>query len=132
MILVRCEVRPSRLHGVGLFALEDIKAGTMTWRQDDRIDIRFPFPMRSDYPKCVREHIEARSYKLNEEEFQRYPSDQAQFMNHSVNANCRYDAYQKADFAIRDIKAGQEITTNYYLYNMKYPPGHFEKEDKKP
>ena len=38
MLMVETELRPSSIHGVGTFLLEDVKAGDLIWRFDSRID----------------------------------------------------------------------------------------------
>ena len=38
MMMVQTELRPSPIHGIGAFLLEDVKAGDLIWRFDSRID----------------------------------------------------------------------------------------------
>lgn len=41
MLNVKASVKPSPINGLGLFADEDIKKGTITWKYNPRFDISF-------------------------------------------------------------------------------------------
>ncbi len=128
MMMVKCENRPSKIHGFGVFALERIKRGTVTWRQHDLVDFPITETDLQALPEQAREFIWATSYTLaSEPGIHRHCMDHGMFMNHCVRANCEYQPDRLLDIAVMDIAVGEEITTNYYLYNTKYPPGHFER-----
>ena len=38
MLMVKTELRPSAIHGIGVFLLEDVHKGDLIWRFDSRID----------------------------------------------------------------------------------------------
>ena len=44
--------------------------------------------------------------------------DNARFVNHSFNSNCLTTAYD-FEIAVRDIKCGEEITSDYRLFNTQ-------------
>jgi SET domain-containing protein len=41
MLLIPTYVAPSRIEGVGVFAAEDVTAGTLIWRLEPRLDRLF-------------------------------------------------------------------------------------------
>lgn len=41
MLLIRTEIRPSKIHGLGCFSIEKVKKGQIIWVFDPRIDTRF-------------------------------------------------------------------------------------------
>lgn len=110
---VKCTLAPSKIHGIGVFALRDIKKGEKL--------------------HCIS--LVRKSYELDEDGLSRLlpevrkiilqrwplarlgnrfvcPNDDARlisFMNHAEDPN--YDLY--SDLAFRDIKKGEEITEHY-------------------
>ena len=114
---VKCKLAPSEIHGIGVFAIKDIKEG-------ERI---YGFPKKGDnkprwftlnysdltkLPPEIREIILARwPCVVNNGCFMSPNYDQrlVSFMNHSDDAN--YD--ERSDTALKDIKIGEEITENY-------------------
>lgn len=41
MLTIKASARPSKIHGIGLFADEKILKGTVTWKFNSRFDILF-------------------------------------------------------------------------------------------
>lgn len=108
--IVKVKIAPSPIHGVGVFAIRDIKKGEPM--ELDAIPHQFdvPFSMFKDLRKDVREIllnffplIVGGSHFL-------YPvTRMTAFLNHSDIPN--YDT--KTDKMLRDVKAGEEITEDY-------------------
>jgi SET domain-containing protein len=99
-------IKESPIEGLGLFALVDIEAGhefgithyhVKTSCQCKRCHEIFSFP-----DSCVRTPLGG-------------------FYNHSKHPNC--ETFRDGDFrilrAIKGIKAGEELTSFYYLYSME-------------
>ena len=87
-------IKQSKIHGLGLFATEDIK----------------------------KQHEFGISHIMNEyfeDGYIRTPL--GGFFNHSDNPNC--EAYVHHAYimlrSIKDIKAGEELTVKYWLYKLK-------------
>ena len=111
--IVKVRLEPSSIHGVGVFAMRDIKKGEQLYTGISMQGFDVPYKkfymLRKDVVKLLLEQfplIKTGSGFI-------YPVTIFQaFMNHSKNAsNC--DA--KKDIATRDIKKGEEITENYKL-----------------
>lgn len=110
---VLATIAPSPIHGVGVFALQDIKKG-------QKMFIRW-IPMGmiqttvSKLKPEVREVIEGRWPPVRDGFPFMHPHEDANllsFMNHSSEPN--YD--DNADKALRDIRKGEEITEDYGNY----------------
>lgn len=114
MILIRCYVDKSKIHGIGLFASEDIPRGTVIWRMDNEFDRVFTREQFLDFPKPVQEFMV--KYSWLDGEVYILHSDLGKFINHSETPNiiCEKDNYT---IASRDIKAGDELTENYFDYD---------------
>lgn len=113
MLLVPTYVAPSRIEGVGVFAAEPIKAGTVIWKLNPDFDRLVPRDSTDALDLTLKGFIERYSYPLMSD-----PSllvvelDNGRFMNHSPAPNTRFDD-PDAGFAIADIAAGEEILCDY-------------------
>ena len=96
-------VKSSSIHGKGVFAARDFKAGEIILRWDvtDILSEEEVKKMSSEEKRYVS-CIDGKHIRMQEPE---------KFVNHSCNANTT--AKQFCDIANRDIKTGEEITTNY-------------------
>ena len=117
MMRVKTYVAPSPIAGLGLFAGEDIKKGTETWRYLPLVDSKLD---PSDFEKLD---------PLSQEFIKKYCGlskttgkyiiygDDTRFCNHSKNANVAISTVKFDDeynsIAIRDIKKGEELTIDY-------------------
>lgn len=116
---VKCTVAPSRIHGVGVFALRDIKKG-------ERMYIRWTTDMPShwytlsysdlsrfdrSYPE-IKEIILARyPCVINNCQFlsPNYDAKMICFVNHSDTPNYN----ELTDIALKDISKGEEVCEDY-------------------
>jgi SET domain-containing protein len=121
MLIVRASVKSSRLHGLGCFTNEDIKKGQVVWRFDERIDIRLPFSKLQSLPQPVQEFLHVYGYTemYAGEKTIVLCGDHAKHMNHSSNPNLLEAGDPLgSNVAARDIKAGEELTCDYYAFDM--------------
>jgi SET domain-containing protein len=122
MLLVKTFLAPSRIHGIGLFAAEDIPQGTVIWRRDPGIDVELTEqqlealapPSREQIMKYTYLDIVRRTYVLC--------GDDARFFNHEDAPNCvdYPDADGGATVAARDIRAGEELTSDYEKFDANH------------
>lgn len=107
---VRTKLAPSNIDGVGVFALRDIKKGeplftdmmtklyNLPYSEFDKLRPEVAENLLQSFPLIVKGSAFA------------YPLTRTQaFLNHSEEPN--YDAM--TDIALRDIKAGEEVTEDY-------------------
>ena len=125
---VYAQLRPSRIHGVGVFAIRRIKKGTSIF-PDDQADIKWV--KRSEIgrvPPEIWRLYEDFSIIKDDGESYGCPSSFNQltlawFLNspwhpQKPNVGCR-DEYMF--FALRDIKAGEELTVDYRTFSEEPP-----------
>ena len=130
MLLVPTYVRPSQVEGVGVFAAQDIPAGTLIWRLDERFDRLIHRRDVTDQPETVRQFIERYAYP--------YPHgpdllivelDNGRFMNHSDEPNTDF-LDPDAGFTRRAIAADEELLCNYSEFDPGFAmlPGRVYRE----
>ncbi|MCB9837703.1 MAG: SET domain-containing protein [Phycisphaeraceae bacterium] len=104
--------------GHGVVATRDIPAGTITWAQD-KLDREFTPDEVESMGDPYREILDTYCFR---NPFGRWVLcwDHARFVNHSFRSNCITTAYN-FEIAVRDIKAGEELTDDYGYLNICQP-----------
>lgn len=125
MLLVKTVLGPSAIHGVGLFAAEPIRKGTVLWRLDPTIDVQLTAAEIDRLAPPAREQI--RKYSYRDPVLGTYVlcGDDARFFNHSGDPNCLDlpDARGGTTVAARDIAAGEELTCDYASFDADHDGG---------
>lgn len=98
-------VKQSSIHGKGIFAARDFKSGEIVLRWDTSIIL-------SD-DEVAKLSDDEKRYVNFMEGVHVYMQEPERYMNHSRDANTIAKMFR--DIAIRDIKEGEEITSNYEL-----------------
>jgi len=117
MLTVNTYLAPSAVHGIGLFAVEFIPAGTSVWKFNRHIDKIFKkdlfLTICNRLDNCSLRHLLNSSYCRGGRFF--YLTDNARFINHcSIHDNISFtDDYTET--AMRDINPHEEILENYLL-----------------
>jgi hypothetical protein len=114
MMLVKTELRPSPIHGVGVFLLEPVTKGQVIWRFDSRVDRVYSREEIDSLPEQAQVFL--MTYCTWHEESGLYVlcGDNGRYFNHSEQPNtasagvCFGD-----DIAAADLPAGVELTTDY-------------------
>lgn len=96
-------VKKSRIHGKGVFARRDIKKGEVVLKWDISHQLK-----KSEVDKLTAKQKGYVSY-MNKKYVLMQPP--AKYVNHSCEPNTLPKNHR--DIAIRDIKKGEEITSNY-------------------
>ncbi len=117
MLLVKTRIGPSQIHGIGVFAEERIKKGQSIWVFDSRIDARVPISDLPTFPAPVRAFLRKHGYEETQDGVRTIVlcGDHARHVNHSNDPNV-LDG--ETDVAARDIEPGEEITCNYYTFDL--------------
>lgn len=117
MLLIPTEVRPSSIHGLGLFTLVPVKAGTLIAHWSLGFDRLFISEYHIIYPdRIATDFIKHYGYQDKGDGHWHLCTDNLRFMNHADDPNTRQDI--ENDYAVRDIEAGEELTCNYYAFDM--------------
>ena len=119
MLLASVHLGPSTIHGTGCFTSEPIKKGQLVWVLDERLDVIVPFADLCTFPQPYQEFLLMYGYQA-EHRGQKVIilcSDHAKHMNHADDPNVGEDADHN-NVALRDIAAGEELTCNYYQFDL--------------
>lgn len=108
--IVNVRLAPSDVHGIGVFAIRDIAKGEKLNANLFPQLFTLPYAMFEQLKPQVRQILLERWPNIINGSAFAYPDTMLQgYMNHSDDPN--YHA--KDDLALRDIKAGDEITEDY-------------------
>jgi uncharacterized protein len=124
MLLVRTFLAPSRIHGIGLFAAERIKRGSLIWKMNPVIDIELVEEEIDALAEAAR--VQVRKYTYLDGVRGRFVlcGDDARFFNHADEPNCQDypDANGGTTVAARDIEEGEELTSDYARFDASHVP----------
>ena len=112
MFLIRTRIGPSRIHGVGVFALEAVPTGAVVWRYDPAFDRIVTAEELARSPPAFRAYLEAYAYPSSDlDGATLLCCDHAKFLNHSDAPNTEERPF--ASVAARSVAEGDEITCDY-------------------
>lgn len=116
MLKVKTYLDRSDLHGIGVFAAEDIPQDTLIWVFNPLVDLTYSpgewRRMRETLHPASFSEIEKYSYKENNLYY--LCTDNAQFMNHSSRChNVTNDSHDNTMHAMREIRQGEELLCSY-------------------
>ncbi len=118
---VYCQLKPSEIGGVGVFALRDIPKGINPFKEKDT---KY-FPVREEYIEGLDSNVRDYVKKLFVYSDGKYwlPKHGVQtlcithYLNHSKNPNLTTNSNCDVFFTIKDVKRGEELTINYNLFD---------------
>lgn len=114
MMMVDTELRPSRIHGIGVFVTQDVKAGTILWQFDSRIDRVYCEAEIASLPERMQRFVRTYSTWNAQAELWVLCGDNGRHFNHSDTPNSISDGIAfGTDRAACDIAAGTELTSDY-------------------
>jgi SET domain-containing protein len=84
------------------------------------LDLRIPLSELSNFPPAIQEHFRIYTYveKTEGQEIMVYCADLSKHMNHSDSPNLYDTPDNLQEIASRDIEVGEELTCNYYLFDL--------------
>ena len=113
-MLYKTEVAKSNIHGLGLFAKEFIKKGSVFWKHDPIIDgwLEIRSPRNTERYSVFLEHMNY--FYCYDKTLDLYirPSDNLIFINHSDTPNLTTPTIYM-HIASKDIEINEELTLNY-------------------
>jgi len=114
MMMVETELRPSPIHGIGVFLLEPVKAGQLLWRFDSRIDRIYSEAEVASLPARMRDFIHIYSTWHDGVKLWILCGDNGRHFNHSDAPNTISEGIGFGDdIAMHDLPAGAELTSDY-------------------
>lgn len=116
MLLVKHDVKPSPIHGLGVFVLKFVPAGTVVWRYDPMFDNEIPENVVARFPREEAEAVYHHAEYLPKQRAFRLGNDADIFMNHSFEPSLIDRGDQM--IASHDLRVGDELTCNYCDVNV--------------
>ncbi len=119
--MVSTRLNQSPIHGTGVFAAEPIKKGQVVWRFDPRIDLQISENEFRSFPSVFQDYLKTYAYTvmMDGERKLILCADHAKHVNHSDNPNLLDTLDSTQDVAARDIEAGEELTCNYFDFDLE-------------
>lgn len=129
MLLVKTEVKPSSISGLGLFAVEDIMPGQLVWKYDTTTCLVLSAEqcevLNSSYNDQLSTSINSFGYPVADNHTCILYLDNTRYINHS---RTQYNLISPTDnhniiIASRCIEAGEELIENYltmYPYHTHF------------
>lgn len=114
MMMVDTELRPSSIHGIGVFLTQPVRAGDLIWRFDSRIDRVFSDAELRAMPGALQDFL--RTYSTLHDELKLWVlcGDNGRHFNHSESPNTHSLGIAFGDdVAAADLPAGTELTSDY-------------------
>ena len=120
MFIIQTYVAPSPIHGIGVFAGENIAAGQPIWQFAPGLDLVVPLETIAAAPKAFQDYMEMYAYFSPQLAGGTVLScDHAKFLNHSDQPNTAIRGH--TTLAERPIRKGEEITCDYRICVADWP-----------
>lgn len=117
MLCVKTKIKESSIHGIGLFADEFIKKGTVIWRFTPGFDLKLTEEEILKLPEAVQIYLSRYMWKSKKSGKYCFSSDNGKFFNHSNDQNCSSEYFDEEEeslvIALKDISLEEELTDNY-------------------
>jgi SET domain-containing protein len=114
MLCVPTEVRPSKIHGTGVFLLKPVKKGALIWCFDSRVDRVYTLAEIETLPPHMEKFFLKYGYWHEETNVFVMHGDNGRYINHAVKPNLLSAGSAFGDLtAVQNLAAGAEITVDY-------------------
>ncbi len=124
MLLVKTKIGQSKINGIGLFADQFIKKGTIIWKFQPGFDLRIDKDELGKLSESAKGQFLKYAYFNPSSRKYILCFDDARFLNHSDKPNCidvtSLDDEETLDVAGRDIEKGEELTCNYKDFDADF------------
>ncbi len=114
MMMVETELKPSQIHGLGVFLKEPVAKGGLIWRFDARVDRVYTEEEIATLPPHIQDYL--RTYSTWHDAAKLYVlcGDNGRYFNHSDAPTTVSNAISFGeDRAMRDLALGEELTSDY-------------------
>jgi SET domain-containing protein len=121
MIHVAYALKTSDLHGVGLFADENIKQGQLIYTASPLLDLNITQEQFDSLDQKEKDEILWWGFFDQPSQMWHVDFDVSKFINHSDHATVTQDENHDEAYlvATRDIKSGEELTQNYLEFEAQ-------------
>lgn len=119
---IYCRLKISNIHGVGVFAIKDIKKGTSIFKNCNKVNF---LPIKSDDITDLDPEVKTMILDFFAKENDTYyipdsglnSMDISFFLNHTNNPNVEFNPDTYEFIAIKNIAKGEEVTTDYSTFS---------------
>lgn len=115
MFIIETHLGRDSRGGIGVFAKHDIKKGTVVWEWNDLFDKEMTVEEFNRFSDETKEFLRHYTYSPDDR-ILCYNFDNTRFVNHSETPNL-FEISLGVEIAVRDIKAGEELTEDYRIYD---------------
>ncbi|MCA1654458.1 MAG: SET domain-containing protein [Sphingomicrobium sp.] len=113
-MMVETVLRPSAIHGIGVFLVDAVAKGTLLWKFDSRIDRVYSEEEIGSLPLLTQQFLRTYSTWHSGVDVWVLCGDNGRHFNHSDTPNSISDGIAfGADYAACDIAAESELTSDY-------------------
>ena len=121
MIHIAYKLKSSGLHGVGLFADEDIKKGKLVYTASPLLDLNITQEQFDRLDQKEKDEVLWWGFFDQPSKMWHVDFDVSKFINHSSDATVTQDENHDEAYliAVRDIKSGEELTQNYLEFETQ-------------
>lgn len=114
MMMVETELRPSPIHGTGVFLLQPVLKGDLIWSFDSRVDRVYSQAELASFPPMAQRYLRTYSTYHAELDLWVLCGDNGRYFNHSdqpttVSSGIAFGH----DHAAADLSIGTELTSDY-------------------
>jgi SET domain-containing protein len=114
MLMVETVLKPSAIHGLGVFLTQAVPQGGLIWRFDSRIDRVYSPEEVASLPEHMRAYLRTYSTWHAPSGLYVLCGDNGRFFNHSTHPSTVSNAISFGeDHAARDLAPGDELTSDY-------------------
>jgi SET domain-containing protein len=114
MMMVDTELKPSSIHGLGVFLVQPVEKGGLIWRFDARIDRVYTDDEIATLPEHLQVYLRTYSTWHAPTGLFVLCGDNGRYFNHSDSPSTVSNAISFGeDRALRDLAAGEELTSDY-------------------
>jgi uncharacterized protein len=114
MMVVETELRPSTIHGIGVFLLEPVRRGDLLWQYDSRIDRVYSEYELVSLPDQAQRFLRTYCTFHQGSSLWVLCGDNGRHFNHSDRPNTVSDGIAFGrDHAAEDLPIGTELTSDY-------------------
>ncbi len=121
MIHVAYKLKTSELHGVGLFANEDVKKDQLIYTASPLLDLNITQEQFDGLEQKEKDEILWWGFFDQPSQMWHVDFDVSKFINHSPDATVTQDESHDEAYLVasRDIQSGEELTQNYLEFETQ-------------
>lgn len=121
MVHIKYKLDKSAIHGIGVFADQDIKKGEVIFTASPVLDVNITQDQFNSLEEAEKQEVRYWGFWVESEKVWHVDFDHIHFINHSFEANTTQDFSHSEAYLIasRDIKRGEELTQNYLEFETK-------------